>query len=47
MEITFFTFCHFTINLHLIIKVKIRNMARKTKRNQGPVVRKPINLIQD
>ena len=27
--------CHFTINLDLIIKVKIRNMARKPKRNQG------------
>ena len=27
--------CHFTMNLDLIIKVKIRNMARKPKRNQG------------
>ena len=27
--------CHFAINLDLIIKVKIRNMARKPKRNQG------------
>ena len=35
----FITFCHFTINLHLIIKVKIRNMVRKPKRNQEAYTR--------
>ena len=27
------TFCHITINLHLMIKVKIMYMAREPKRN--------------
>ena len=30
----FFTFSYFTVNLHLMIKVKIIYMARKPKRNQ-------------
>ena len=37
--ISFIKFCHFTINLHLIIKVKIINMARKPKRNQEAYTR--------
>ena len=32
-------FCHFTINLHLMIKVKVINMARKPKRNQEAYTR--------